>query len=131
MHLYNTSQGRKFIFSNVEINFYHLGVLPRMPTNKTSPYLENCAYLEIIVRCCRWLGTSLVTQRSDGARADRYTRTQTEQSGNETTKTGSGESGRAQCMRMSRIDMGLDYDGTVMVTCKLTRKLPCQLRVHR
>ena len=45
------------------------------------------AYLEIIVRCCTWLETSLVTQRSDGARANRYTRTQTEQSGNETTKT--------------------------------------------
>ena len=44
------------------------------------------AYLEIIVRCCTWLGTSLVTQRSDGARADRYTRTQTKQSGSETTK---------------------------------------------
>ena len=26
---------------------------------------------------------------------------------------------RAQCMRMSSIDMGLDYDSTVMLTCKL------------
>ena len=25
----------------------------------------------------------------------------------------------AQCMRMSSIDMGLDYDNTVMLTCKL------------
>jgi len=28
------SQGRKFIFTTVEIDFYHLGVLPRMPTNQ-------------------------------------------------------------------------------------------------
>ena len=27
--------------------------------------------------------------------------------------------GRAQCMRMSSIDMGLDYDSTVMLTYKL------------
>ena len=26
---------------------------------------------------------------------------------------------RAQCMRLSSIDMGLDYDSTVMLTCKL------------
>jgi len=26
---------------------------------------------------------------------------------------------RAQCMRSSSIDMGLDYDSTVMLTCKL------------
>jgi len=26
---------------------------------------------------------------------------------------------RAQCMRSSNIDMGLDYDSTVMLTCKL------------
>ena len=25
----------------------------------------------------------------------------------------------AQCMRLSSIDMGLDYDSTVMLTCKL------------
>jgi len=26
---------------------------------------------------------------------------------------------RARCKRMSSIDMGLDYDSTVMLTCKL------------
>jgi len=26
---------------------------------------------------------------------------------------------RAQCVQMSSIDMGLDYDSTVMLTCKL------------
>jgi len=26
---------------------------------------------------------------------------------------------RAQCMQISSIDMGLDYDSTVMLTCKL------------
>jgi len=28
------SRGEKFIFSNVEIDFYHLGVLPRILTNQ-------------------------------------------------------------------------------------------------
>ena len=33
--------------------------------------------------------------------------------------TGLSLTDHVQCMRMSRIEMGLDYDITVMLTCKL------------
>jgi len=62
-------------------------------------------------------------RRRAHADADSYTRTQTIQSGNKTTKQSSlgtvSLTDRAQCFRMSSIDMDLDYDNMVMLTCKL------------
>ena len=57
------------------------------------PYLENS-----------WFGTSLVPR---------------DQTGRAQMQIATIQCSRAQCMRMSSIDMGLDYDSTVMLTCKL------------
>ena len=78
--------------------------------------------MSILVTSLQWVYMDMKRRRVH-ADADSYTRTQTEQSGNKTTKQSSlgtvSLTDRTQCMRMSSIDMGLDYDSMVMLTCKL------------
>jgi len=64
-------------------------------------------------------------ERSDGPRADADSYTHTLRLNNlgmRPQENGLGMESltdRAQCMQMSSIDMGLDYDSIVMLTCKL------------
>ena len=110
-------------------------ILPRMPTNQMrvlpvhtsrswdgslrvsqgktclvdKPYLENS-----------WFGTSLVPRDQTG-RAQMQVVILVPRLNNLGTRPQERSilCSRAQCMRMSSIDMGLDYDSTVMLTCKL------------